>query len=233
MTATATATELELAVAELARVRGRARTRTLDEGDLLQALDECRRGEPYGSRAAETVANCYSYPAHRMRLVAIRLHSGDYAWTADWGNARQGSSEFPGGGRTDANERALAALRADPAPDLHGWRVLPAAEVHHALADRRRQARARAQVQTAARTAADQARALADGAAPWPPVTVTVGDSLAAGNCLRETERVRAMCGGREAVAAEELREILRREDPALLRYAWRAVARALARKAG
>lgn len=207
---------LDQIIQHIDQTRGRRRERTLHTEDLLQALDEARRDD-YGLRAGATVANCYGYPAHRMRLVAIRTASGDYAVMIDWATAKRGCSPCPLGGQAKVWERTLAAERQRLTHDA--WLVIPGAEVQRALAGRRAQAR--------------RAREAQWPESECPAITVSATDSIAAGNCERETQRIAGWwpAGTTEIDARELRREILRRE-PTLTEYARRAVEAAARRLA-
>jgi len=201
---------LQRAVANLASLAGRARRRILDDSDLIQALDEARR-DGWGIRAGETVANSYGYAAYRMRLAVVRMATGDYAYRCDWGNARRGSSDCPLGGQRGGRngwEARLARLAARRAPAT-GWRVIRARDVRRLLAERRA---------TARRSALSS----------WPSVghdiAVTIDDSIAAGNCERESARVATWFAGSDAVMASDLRREVLRREPELACYARRAV---------
>jgi len=201
---------------------GRARRRTLDRHDLLQALIEARE-DAYGCQAGAEVANCYGYPARRMRIATVRLPDGDYLLMCDWGNAHRNSSDCAClGGRQDGKSGWDSTLRAwsagitGPPEDL-GYRIA-GRSVIAAIARIRVEARERAATQ-------------------WPTdaapeaVEVSVEDSIRAGNCERITREVAAKYfAGREAVSASELRTTILREEPALARYARRAVESAMAR---
>jgi hypothetical protein len=59
-----------------------------------------------------------------------------------------------------------------------------------------------------------------DTLAEIPDVPLTVEDSIAAGNCARETKRVAAWFGGLEKVSAKVIaEEAIRRGEYQLLRY--------------
>jgi hypothetical protein len=207
---------LARAVATIDALRGRCNARTVDERDLIQAIREARR-EGWGIRAGGTVANCYGYPASRMRLAVVRMATGDYAYACDWSNAKRGSSCCPiVGGRQDGPQGWEAwlgdlAQRRSPARD---WRVIRARDVRRILAQRRAETRRQA-------------------LAMWPEiehdVEVLVSDSLVAGNCERETARVATWFGG-AAVMASQLRSTILRREPTLARYGRRAVEAALTR---
>ncbi len=209
---------LEKANARLAALRGRARMRVLDARDLLQVLEEARRTE-YGLRTGACVANKYGYPAHRMRLVAIRRRTGSYAVLADWGNAKKGSSNCPLGGQQSVWEQTLSREKIKLDPRLSWW-IIPRREVERALAERRLVARREAEEHWPAEN--------------YPPdLLITVEDSLAAGNCAIESARVAAWWpAGTTAVSAADLRRAILIREPTLTRYAIRAVEAAAARVA-
>ena len=214
---------LAAAIRHLDALRGRAQARSLNREDLLQALAEARRDGDYGLRAGATVANCYGYPAHRMRLVVIRRRR-TYALLADWGNAKRGSSACPLGGRQSVWERQIrAAQRGTLPPAVETWWLIPAREVRRALAERRYQARLAA-VRHAAEVWCTSAP---DGQ------LVTAADSLSAGNCPRATERISQWWPERDSVSHAELRAAILRREPTLARFAVQAVEAAQRRQQG
>ena len=206
-------TQVERVEKKIAEVRGKARTRTVDGRDLLQVLDEARTNG-YGLRAGATVANSYGFVASRMRLLAVRGPKC-YGVKVNWGNASRGASEFPDGGRQDANIRECARLQKRGFPRKAGWLRIPTAEVTVILAERRLRARVEAQ---------------REWPEPVPQVEVTRDDSLRAGNCERETERVAKWFGDRVAIPASELRQTILSREPEIAYYARRAVEAAAAR---
>lgn len=207
----------------LTRLCGRARRRTLDAGDLRQVLLEAQR-TGMGSRCGGHVANSYGYPASTMRMAAFRLPDGDYAVKTDWGNATKSSASVPIYGGDRALRKFVEDVRSgkcgiegkDHGLEGASWTRLARRDVHRVLAQARRAARE------------DRGRQWPESEAP-ETVVVTREDSLAAGNCASETERVAAWFHGRTAVSAAELRAVILRREPTLVAFARRAVAQALA----
>lgn len=210
---------LQQASENLKSLRGQARVRTLGTDDLLQALNEARY-DGYGIRAAETVANCYGYPANRMRLLVI-ARPDSYVIFANWGNAKKGSSDCALGGHRTVWQRQVQILaNGGPLPKTDYW-ILSRKEVNAALAVRRRAAR--------------QAAALR-GEEVWPTPTaeeaklrITREDSRAAGNCVEETERV-AKWFKQSWTTIAALRRAIMCRAPHLISFARRAAEQAISR---
>ncbi len=211
---------------QMKALAGRHRRRVLGPNDLFQALAEARR-TGVGVQAGETVANNYSFPASRMRLLAVK--AGDrYGILMDWGSARKGATPvpIPGGLRSKMGKAILAAAqqgellseyrevvdyRREPIIHRFNWLVVSASEVNRSLARWRCEARRR--------------RWEAWPEEPDSALQVTVADSLAAGNCRAETERVAGWWpAGTESVSAAELRQAILEREPTLAEYAKRAI---------
>lgn len=196
--------------------RGRARMRTLNRVDLLQVLDEARR-DVWGNRSGGTVANCYKYPARQMRLLAVRKGKEYRVWF-DWGNAHKGISSIPDGLPRQygaSNEDFGKKLVALPRTKGDGFWI-PAAEVDRVLRKRRLDAR-------------KKARAGIVWSHPEWNGAVTRQDSIEAGNCEKETDRVAASIGDQRR--AEVLRKWITRHTPELANYADRAIEKAVTRE--
>lgn len=199
---------------KIASMAGRARVRVVMPADVTQVLREAHVSG-YGNRAGGTVANCYNYPASRMRLSAVRGHDGNYYVFADWGNAKKSTSSIPEPlpRQYRLNEIAYTAKLQDTAPKLaeHAIAILPASEIRRLLSEDRQRAKDKIL-----------------WTHPQAQVIVTTEDSLRAGNCRAETDRVQKAIG-KTQITAPALRKWITRHQPHLAPYANKAIEAALA----
>lgn len=172
-------TDIEQAIE---RVNYRRRVRRIDETDVLEVLAEARRDD-YGWMRGGVVANAYKYPAYTAAAAAIRLSEETFAVRVGSCDAHKGSSPvtwFGPQSRRDKDIRSwLEAVRKD----------------HNRLKNDEWLFLSRTEVLTMIRT--HQGRVRADARAKLtqlletiPDVIITVDDSIKAGNCPKETERV-------------------------------------------
>lgn len=193
---------------------GSRRTRTISYSQAIQAVREALV-DGWGYVAGDTVANSYGYAA--VRTVVFSACSPDRGLvriSVSVRRATRSSGVFPFSKMTRGSrpEKIQAAAES--------WVTGPCGPDD--LVITRRQARAL----VLAQDREDAERALADVPADMlgSDIPVTVQDSIAAGNCQRETARVAAWFPGRESVPAGELLALLARRAPGLISFAVRAV---------
>jgi hypothetical protein len=205
--------------AALAAANGRRRVRTLDESGVIQAVREAIT-DGYGWVASGTpVANCYGYPAERTSVLAGRRTDGGVTVGIGACGATKGAAPRPS---------RLAGVIPTIRPD--GPRVRAAIL---AWADRPlpedvvlpRRAALRLVREDAMLTVEERRLSATELAAVGTGTMVTAGDSLAAGNCPRETARVAAWWPRLSEVPAGTLLRRVARRAPHLLPFARRAVA--------
>jgi hypothetical protein len=203
------------------QVAGKRRERILDEHDLLQVLQEAQ-SEVWGLRTGGTVANTYRYPAYRMTIVAVRKSNGDYAVWIDLISARKGTSPLPDNlprQYRKSNEAFGEILRTfadseESRPDI----ILKASEVNPILRQRRAKAR-------------EKARAGIQWTYPDWNGRIIRADSINAGNCPQQTDKVIARMGVNHYTTANRLRTWVTRYAPTLAHYADRTINKAYERQ--
>jgi hypothetical protein len=184
----------------ISKANYRRRVRRIDMSDVAQALREARRSG-IGYVSGGTVANAYKYPASTAAVAAVRIPGGYYV-RAGSHDARRGSSQVTWFGPDSCRERHLRGWREQQTRETllaGGWIALTPREVVGILRKR---------------------VATITGA---PGVTVTIEDSLAAGNCPHETRRV-AEALAVDRISAPRLAQWIARHEPSLVRYAQRAI---------
>ncbi len=203
------------------QVAGKRRERILDEHDLLQVLQEAQ-SEVWGLRTGGTVANNYCYPAYRMTIVAVRKSNGDYAVWIDLISARKDISPLPDNlprQYRKSNEAFGEILRTfadseESRPDI----ILKASEVNPILRQRRAEAR-------------EKARKGIKWTHPEWNGRIVRQDSINAGNCPQQTDRVIARMGVSRFTTANRLRMWVTRYAPTLAHYADRTINKAYERQ--
>lgn len=199
---------------------GRRRVRRCDLGDVAQAIAEAIEHQ-IGWVRGGTVANGYAYPASTTTVLAAhRPQHDDIVIMIGEADAHRDASPVTWAGVRSVRPRHLAEWRAR----------LDAALPEDAI--RLTRAEAETIVQLVRRRAVWQNILLARRARVSPATLVTRADSLAAGNCPRETDRVAGWFAGRAAVPADELLSAVQQRAPHLVPYALRAIQRAEARQA-
>jgi hypothetical protein len=208
------------------KIAGRAQKRTVDESDLYQVLAEAQ-SDVWGMRAGSTVANNYKYPASRMRLVAVRKSDGDYAVWCDWGSANNGSSAIPAAlprqRRLNNNDFGKILRRVADGVDSLNETTMPDAllkssDVNRLLHQQRQEARQKA------------AAGIIWTNPDWNGRIIRQ-DSISAGNCERETNKVTSKMRVSRFTTASHLREWITRYAPTLSRYADKAIEKARERQ--
>lgn len=212
----------------LKELQGRRTARILGVSDVVQIVREALANGA-GCTGGGTVANCYNYPAHQTASLAVRLADGSVAIYLGDANAKRGSRSYPReipvrgvvgapeGSAKWVDKIVVWATAATPTEDAYGdplppTLVLPEGIVCGLVALQSRRAKATARAESAK---------LAD----LREVPVTLGDSVEAGNCRHESERVaRTYFPGRDSVPAGDLIDAIVAHEPHLLPRVERAV---------
>lgn len=197
---------------------GRRRARTIDARQVWQAIREALAWTQYGFVSGGKVAGSYKYASTTTTAYAVQFAPGHVALEIGAIDAHKNSSETTWA--TGCRSNDLTGQRAKFGPRTDG--TPPA--IYLTI----RQARAYLQRLDAARAAEHL------GMAPdaLKAISLTVADSLAAGNCRTQTNRVQAIAGGAKSMLLADILTLLQRHNLThLTPYAIRA-ARHVARKA-
>ena len=186
---------------------GRSRERLLSKREIAQVLTEAMR-DGYGYTTGGTVAKAYSKYGTAYSTMAFAVANGpDYIALRVVRNSANSSAVTWAGPSSVAEKSCRNWVARQTLYTLRDWIILSRAECKLFI------------------------RSIAEAKfAAVPDVSVTLEDSLAAGNCRTVTARVAGWCAPRTEVPARTLARAIQSREPLLIPFAQRAIAQAARR---
>lgn len=188
----------------IAKANGTGRQRLLGRAEVAQVITEAMRDD-YGSTNGGSVARAYSKNGNiALTSVAFAVANGpDYiAVKLSRINALASAVTWAG---PDRINNCMAWVAKQTLYTLRDWIILSRAECRLFIRS----------VTAVTTTISGESQGL----------LVTLADSLAAGNCQSQSERVAGWFAGRSEVPAKELMTTVAKREPLLITFVHRAIA--------